>query len=148
MPLHGKRLEAGTFIRPVSRSGAVVPVSAAQRRRPTRHPKGWTGILQADANGGYNGVCNATRKPAPARRALCRSHARRKFFDLADVRTTARKGRSVAEEISPVALDAVKRVDAIFDVERAITGLPDMPVSRRPDRLPRNWRAQLMAQAA
>ncbi|GHC33425.1 transposase [Gemmobacter nanjingensis] len=90
---------------------------------PTRHLAGWTGILQADAYGGYNGVYDAARKPAPVLSALCWSHARRKFFELADIKATAKKGRSVAEEISPIALEAVKRIDAIFDVEREITGL-------------------------
>lgn len=90
---------------------------------PPRHLEGWTGILQAGAYGGYNGVYEAGRKPAPVLRALCWSHARRKFFELADIKTTARKSRSVAEEISPVALDAVKRIDAAFDVEREIIGL-------------------------
>lgn len=90
---------------------------------PTRHLAGWTGILQADAYGGYNGVYDAARKPAPVLSALCWSHARRKFFELADIRTTARKGRPIAEDISPIALEAVKRIDAIFDVEREITGL-------------------------
>jgi transposase len=90
---------------------------------PTRHLAGWTGILQADAYGGYNGVYDAARKPAPVLSALCWSHARRKFFELADIKATARKGKRVAEEISPIALDAVKRIDAIFDVEREITGL-------------------------
>lgn len=82
---------------------------------PTRHLAGWTGILQADAYGGYNGVNDAARKPAPVLSALCWSHARRKFFELADIKATARKGKRVAEEISPIALDAVKRIDAIFD---------------------------------
>ena len=90
---------------------------------PTRHLAGWTGILQADAYGGYNGVYDAARKPAPVASALCWSHARRKFFELADIKATAKKGRRVAEEISPIALDAVKRIDAIFDAEREITGL-------------------------
>ncbi len=90
---------------------------------PTRHLAGWTGILQADAYGGYNGVYDAARKPAPVFSALCWSHARRKFFELADIKATARKGKRVAEEISPIALDAVKRIDTIFDAERAITGL-------------------------
>lgn len=84
---------------------------------------GWTGILQADAYGGYNGVYDAARKPAPVLSALCWSHARRKFFELADIKATARKGKRVAEDISPIALEAVKRIDAIFDVEREITGL-------------------------
>lgn len=90
---------------------------------PTRHLAGWTGLLQADAYGGYNGVYDAARKPAPVLSALCWSHARRKFFELADIKATARKGKKVAEEISPIALDAVERIDAIFDVEREITGL-------------------------
>ena len=90
---------------------------------PTRHLAGWTGILQADAYGGYNGVYDAAHKPTPVLRALCWSHARRKFFELADIKATARKGKRVAEDISPIALEAVKRIDAIFDVEREITGL-------------------------
>lgn len=48
---------------------------------------------------------------------------RRKFFELADIKTSARKGRSVAEEISPVALEAVNLFDAIFAVGREINGL-------------------------
>jgi len=98
-----------------------------RKEHPARHLAGWTGILQADAYGGYNDLYHAGHKPAPVRSALCWSHARRKFFELADIKAAAknvaRKGRSVAEEISPVALQAVKRFDAIFDVEREITGL-------------------------
>ncbi len=94
---------------------------------PTRHLAGWTGILQADAYGGYNGVYDAARKPAPVLRALCWSHARRKFFELADIKAAAkngaRKGKKVAEEISPIAMDAVKRIDLIFEAEREISGL-------------------------
>jgi len=94
-----------------------------RKEHPTRHLAGWTGILQADAYGGYNDLYRADHKPAPVLSALCWSHARRKFFELADIKATARKGKKVAEEISPIALDAVKRIDAIFDVEREITGL-------------------------
>ena len=90
---------------------------------PTRHLAGWTGILQADAYGGYNGVYDTAHKPAPVRSALCWSHARRKFFELADIKATARKGKKIAEEISPIALDAVKRMDRIFEAEREINGL-------------------------
>ena len=83
---------------------------------PTKHLAGWTGILQADAYGGYNELYSADHKPSPALSALCWSHARRKFFELADIKATARKGRSVAEQISPVAVEAVNRFDAIFDL--------------------------------
>jgi len=91
-----------------------------RKEHPTRHLAGWTGILQADAYGGYNGVYNTAHKPAPVLSALCWSHARRKFIELADIKGTARKGKKVAEEIAP---DAVKRMDAIFEAEREITGL-------------------------
>ncbi len=90
---------------------------------PTKHLAGWTGILQADAYGGYNELYSADHKPSAALSALCWSHARRKFFELADIKSTARKGKKVAEEISPVALEAVKRFDAIFEIERGINGL-------------------------
>jgi transposase len=103
---------------------ALYSFSADRRmEHPTRHLAGWTGILQADAYGGYNGLYDATRKPAPVLRALCWSHARRKFFELADIKATARKGKKVAEEISPIALEAVQRMDLIFDAEREITGM-------------------------
>ena len=94
-----------------------------RKEHPTRHLADWTGILQADAYGGYNDLYSAQHKPAPVLSALCWSHARRKFFELADIKAIARKGRSVVEEISPIALEAVKRFDAIFAVEREITGM-------------------------
>ena len=90
---------------------------------PSRHLAGWTGILQADAYGGYNGVYDAAHKPAPVRRALCWSHARRKFFELADIKATARKGKKVADEVSPIALEVVQRMDLIFDAERDLNGM-------------------------
>ena len=80
-------------------------------------------MLQSDVYGGYNDLYLADRSPGPVRSALCWSHARRKFFELADIKAIARKGRSTAEEISPIALDAVTRIDAIFAVEREINGL-------------------------
>ena len=55
--------------------------------------------------------------------ALCWSHARRKFFELADVETNIRKGKS-AKDISPIAFEAVKRIDALFEIERTINGHP------------------------
>ena len=46
---------------------------------------------------------------------------RRKFFVLADVTARARGKPSV---IAPLALEAVKRIDAIFAIEREINGRP------------------------
>ncbi len=94
-----------------------------EKTHPNRHLAGWQGILQADAYGGYNDLYRVDRAPAPVRSALCWAHARRKFFELADIAGNLRKGKS-ADAISPVALEAVRRIDALFDIERGINGLP------------------------
>ncbi len=41
---------------------------------------------------------------------------------MADIAANARRGKN-AVAISPVALEAVKRIDALFDIERGINGL-------------------------
>ena len=51
------------------------------------------------------------RKPGPITEAACWAHGRRKLFVLADVAK------------APLAIEAVRRIDAIFDVEREINGL-------------------------
>jgi hypothetical protein len=56
---------------------------------------------------------------------LDKAHARRKFFVLADVEAAAhRKAQGKAPLVlSPVALEAVQRIDALFEIKRAINGL-------------------------
>jgi len=91
---------------------------------PQAHLASWSGILQADAYGGYNELYAPARLPAPVIEAGCFAHARRKFFELADVEGAARR-KSRGEHggmIYPIALKAVQRIDALFDVERAING--------------------------
>ena len=91
---------------------------------PQAHLAAWSGILQADAYGGYNDLYREGRDPGPVLEAGCFAHARRKFFELADVLSSARKksrGQRAAM-IYPIALEAVQRLDALFDVERAING--------------------------
>ncbi|MDV7272339.1 IS66 family transposase [Thioclava sp. A2] len=80
-------------------------------------------MLQSDVYGGYNDLYLENRSLGPVRTALCWSYGRRKFFELADIKAIARKGKKVAEEIPPIALDAVTRIDAIFALEREIAGL-------------------------
>ena len=87
---------------------------------PAAHLAGWSGILQADAYAGFGDLYAAGRRPGPATQALCWAHARRKFFELADIAASARSRSTGA--ISPIALEAVSRIDAIFDVERTING--------------------------
>ena len=92
---------------------------------PERHLAGYSGILQADAYGGYNKLYEDGRSPGPILEAACWAHARRKFFVLADVATSARRRASnkAPSPIFPLALEAVRRIDALFDIERAINGL-------------------------
>jgi transposase len=78
---------------------------------PCRHLAGYSGILQADAYAGFNDLYDRARKPAPITEAACWAHGRRKLFVLADVAK------------APLAIEAVRRIDAIFDVERDINGL-------------------------
>jgi transposase len=88
---------------------------------PRAHLAQWRGILQADAYGGFGELYAPDRKPGPIAEALCWAHARRKFFELADIAANARRGKD-APPISPLALEAVRRIDAVFDLERAING--------------------------
>lgn len=93
-------------------------------QHPERHLANYTGILQADAYSGYNRLYAPDRSPGLITEAACWSHGRRKFFVLADIAANARgRVRDRASAIAPLALEAVKRIDAIFDAEREINGL-------------------------
>jgi transposase len=84
------------------------------------HLAGYAGILQADAYAGFKRLYAKDRSPGPIVEAACWAHARRKFFVLADV---AIKARGKLPVLAPLALEAVKKIDAIFDIEREINGL-------------------------
>ena len=92
-----------------------------RRQHPERHLAGFAGILQADAYAGYNVLYDSARPQGAITPALCWAHARRKFFELADIASHAWRGKS-APAISPIALEAVKRIDALFDIESTING--------------------------
>jgi hypothetical protein len=118
-----------TYVRDDRPFGGVAPPAAlyyASRDRkqehPVRHLQSYTGILQADAYSGYNGLYDPSRQQGTIMPALCWAHARRKFFELADIAANLRRGKKPAA-ISPIALEAVKRIDALFDIERSINGL-------------------------
>ena len=70
---------------------------------------------------GSTGSMTAAANRGRSIEAACWSHSRRKFFVLADVTARARGKPSV---IAPLALEAVKRIDAIFAIEREINGRP------------------------
>ncbi|QKE93687.1 IS66 family transposase (plasmid) [Lichenicola cladoniae] len=91
---------------------------------PQSHLAAYTGILQADAYGGYGKLYEPGRRPGPIVEAACWAHARRKFFVLADLAGSARRaahGKAPAV-LSPICLEAVQRIDALFDIERDING--------------------------
>ena len=103
--------------RPFGGSDPPAAVFAYSRTREgehaRRHLAGWGGILQADAFAGFNALYEPSRQPGPITEAACWSHGRRKFFVLADLAK------------APLALEAVRRIDALFDVERTLNGLPE-----------------------
>ena len=118
-----------TYVRDDRPLGGPAPPAAlfhySRDRRgehPVQHLGGWAGVLQADAYAGYNALYKPGRPPGAITRALCWSHARRHFFVLADIAAQAKRRPDLAPVISPVALEAVARIDRIFDVERATTG--------------------------
>lgn len=77
---------------------------------PERHLAGYVGLMQADAYAGFNRLYEAGRKPGPIIEAACWSHARRKFYELAQLKQ------------APIAIEAVKCIDALFAIEREING--------------------------
>ena len=111
--------------KPFGGAGPPAALYFASRDRRGEHPDahltGWRGILQADAYGGYNGLYDPARPGGPVTAALCWAHARRGFFELADLAASARRGPGAAP-VSPIALEAVKRIDALFAIEREING--------------------------
>src|SRR5258706_4103214 len=91
---------------------------------PQAHLASYAGLFQADAYSGYGKIYEPDRKPGPILEAACWVHARRPFFIMADVAENARRkaqGKTPGA-ISPLALEAVRRIDALFEIERAING--------------------------
>ena len=106
-----------TYVRDDRPFGGTDPPAAAfyySRTRageyPREHLAGYTGIMQADAFAGYDQLYETRRQPAPITEAACWSHGRRKFFDLAKLTK------------APIAVEAVRRIDELFEIERGING--------------------------
>ena len=79
---------------------------------PEKHLANYSGIMQADAYAGYNGLYAVGRQPGPILEAACWAHGRRKFFELAQLQK------------APFAIEAVRRIDEMFAIEREINGQP------------------------
>jgi transposase len=91
---------------------------------PQAHLSGSVGILQADAYDGYNKLYLPARSPGPILEAACWVHARRPFFAMANIEENARRKAAGKKEIvlSPIAIGIVRRIDALFEIERSING--------------------------
>jgi len=97
----------------------TAPPAAAYFYSPDRsgeHPQAFlrdfSGIMQADAFSGFGRLYVPGREGGPVIEAACGSHGRRKFYEMADLKK------------APIAIEAVKRIDALFAIEREINGLP------------------------
>ncbi len=120
-----------TYVRDDKPFGGPAPPGAVfhySRDRGGEHPQshlaGYSGILQADAYGGYGKLYEPARAPGPILEAACWAQTRRKFFVLADVEGSVRRAAhgKTSAVLSPICLDAVQRIDALFDIERDING--------------------------
>src|SRR5277367_1840797 len=91
---------------------------------PQSHLAGYAGLFQADAFDGYRALYLPDRTPGPILEAGCWVHARRPFFAMADIEQNARRSAAGKKAIalSPMAIEVVHRIDALFDIERPING--------------------------
>jgi transposase len=114
--------------RPFGGTGPPAAMFYYSRDRRGEHPQGhlaeYAGILQADAYDGYNKLYLPGRSPGPILEAACWVHARRPFFAMADIEESARRKAAGKKEIplSPIAIEIVRRIDALFEIERSING--------------------------
>jgi transposase len=100
-PFGGRDPPAAAFFYSTDRSGA----------HPEGHLASYCGLMQADAYAGFNRLYAPSRQPGPIIEAACWAHARRKFVDLARLQK------------APIAIEASKRIDVLFAIEREINGL-------------------------
>lgn len=75
-----------------------------------RHLAGFTGVLQVDGYAGYDKLTDPRRAGGPLSLALCWSHFRRRFYDI------ARGGNA------PIANEALARIGALYEIEADIRG--------------------------
>jgi len=87
----------------------VAYVYAADRKgeRAEAHLGNFAGILQVDGYGGYTALAKRRQQIVLA---FCWAHARRKFYELADN--------------SPVAVEVLQRIAALYKIEDEVRGAP------------------------
>ena len=114
-PFGGKSPPAAMFYYSRDRKG----------EHPQAHLAKYVGLFQADAFDGYGKLYLPNRSPGPILEAACWVHARRPFFAMADLDENARRKAAGKKEIvlSPIAVEVVHRIDALFEIERPINGM-------------------------
>src|SRR3954454_4297632 len=126
------------YVRDDKPFGGQAPPGAVfyySRDRAGEHPQArlanYSGIFQADAYGGYGRLYEPGRNAGPILEAACWVHARRPFFVMSDLAENARRQAQGKKPgvISPLALEVVRRINALFEIERAING--QSPEKRR-----------------
>ena len=102
------------YVRDERAWGGDAPPAVLYRYTPDRegeHPKGqlrhFRGVLQADGYAGFAGLY-----VGEVAEAACWAHVRRRFFDIH------------AAGNAPLATEAVRRIGALYEVERDIAGRP------------------------
>jgi transposase len=93
---------------------AVVYLFAPDRKacRPASHLKDFTGVLQVDAYSGFARLSEDREiaKGSEILLAACWVHARRHFYDI-------------AEDGSPIAKEALRRIAELYEIEKRLAGL-------------------------
>ena len=120
----GLRARRSAVRRPGTAGGDVLLLARSRRRTSRRHLAGYAGILQADAYGGYNKLYEADRKPGPIIEAALLGACPPAILRPGRYRRQCPpqgQGKT-AGVISPLALEAVRRIDALFEIERSING--------------------------
>jgi transposase len=93
--------------------------------RPREHLAGFSGVMHADAFAGYDALYRAAPgQPARIQHAACWAHARRKLFEVHEATK------------SPIAEEALRRIQALYQIEADITGRP--ATDRRAERQARS----------
>ena len=108
------------YVRDDRPAGSTDPPGVWYRYSPDRkgehprdHLKDFGGILQADGYSGFGQLYETGRIVE----AACMAHARRKFYDI------------YKQDGSPIAIEAIKRIRALYAIERQIRG--QQPQERR-----------------
>ena len=117
-----------TYVRDDRPFGGRAPPAAlfyASRDRAGEHPERHLAASQGSSRpmptAATTGSTIPRARKGPITSAFCWTHARRRFFELADIAANAWRGKKAAV-ISPIALEAVKRIDALFEIERSVIG--------------------------